>query len=274
MITIRGINVKTGPEVYVISRPSFDFAEMIRFLHDNDFSTNKLWASEGTDGEKLVEMATRLCYLSFEKGRSSEDFHKNILEQHHGSTIEHANWTLLIAGVSRSWSHEMVRHRAGFAFSQLSQRYVDEGQCVFVMPPAVQELDDIDQDLWVGTMVMALDGYKHLITVLSRQMDKQGLDKTTRRKRAREAARSALPNATETMITITGNARAWRHFIEMRSEAFADAEMRRVAVAVYRKMVEEAPFLFGDYEEVHILEEGDGEITKNVPVIHTENKKV
>ena len=95
----------------------------------------------------------------------------------------------------------------------------------------------------------------------------EGLDKTTRRKRAREAARSVLPNATETMMAITGNARAWRHFIEMRSEAFADAEMRRVAVAVYRKMVDEAPFLFGDYDEIP----GDH---PDVPVIHTENKKV
>ncbi len=273
MITERGINIKTEPEIYVLGRPFFDHPEMIRFLRDNDFSTNKLWASEGTDGEKLVEMATRLCYLSFEKGRSSEEFHKNILEQHHGSTIEHANWTLLVAGVSRSWSHEMVRHRAGFAFSQLSQRYVDESQCVFIMPPAVQELDDIDQELWIGAMVVALDGYKHLTTVLSRKMDADGLDKMTRRKKAREAARSVLPNATETMIAITGNARAWRHFIEMRSATFADAEMRRVAVAVYRKMVEEAPFLFGDYEEVHILEAGAGKVM-NVPVIQTDNEKV
>lgn len=266
MLVYQGLRIKTEPEIDVIARPSFDIAAMSRFLRRNGFSEARLAAATGTDAEKIVEMATRTCYLSFNTGRNSFDFHKNIIELGHGSTIEHANWTLMIAGVSRSWSHEMVRHRAGFAFSQLSQRYVDESDCAFVMPPAVQQLDRLHQDLWVSHMVTCLDAYKQMIFEFGSRFKDAGMDRTTRRKRAREAARSVLPNAAETILAVTGNARSWRHFIEMRSETFAEPEMRGVAVAVYRALLPEAPYLFGDYTEEIV----DGPI----PVIRTMNRKV
>jgi thymidylate synthase (FAD) len=72
-------------------------------------------------------------------------------------------------------------------------------------------------------------------------------DKTLRRKMARQAARSVLPNATETKIFFTGNARALRHFIELRGSEHAEVEIRKVAVAVLKIMQKEAPNLFGDY---------------------------
>lgn len=262
-----GLTIKMEPEVYVIGRPSFDIVEMRRFLHRNDLSGRRLHAATGTDAEKIIEMSTRLCYLSFERGRDSKAFHQNLLDSHHGSTIEHANWTLLIAGVSRSWSHEMVRHRAGFSFSQLSQRYVDESQCAFIMPPAVQKLDDLSKDFWIVHMRTCLDSYKDVSRALETQLKAEGADATTRKKLARQAARAVLPNATETMIAITGNARAWRNFIEMRSAVYAESEMRRVAVAIYRKLVNEAPYIFGDYEEEIV----DGDAT---PVLKTPNPKV
>src|SRR5213082_340016 len=69
--------------------------------------------------------------------RATRDYLDNIKKQGHGSVLEHANYTLLLEGVSRSLTHELVRHRAGFAYSQLSQRYVDESDANFVVPPAV-----------------------------------------------------------------------------------------------------------------------------------------
>ena len=82
------------------------------------------WLGDATDGERLSEFAGRLCYMSQRNpaGRSTHEYIENIKKQGHGSVLEHANYSLLLEGVSRSLTHELVRHRAGFAYSQLSQR--------------------------------------------------------------------------------------------------------------------------------------------------------
>ena len=78
-------------------------------------------------GEQLVEAGGRLCYVSYGKGRKTNaEYIDNIIESKHGSVLEHAVWNFIIAGVSRSFTHELIRHRAGWGYSQLSQRYVDE----------------------------------------------------------------------------------------------------------------------------------------------------
>ena len=107
-------------------------------------------AQTGIAGEHMVrfalivndlnEVAGRTCYMSFGKGRkSNEEYLENILSSKHGSVLEHAVWNLLITGVSRALTHELVRHRAGFGYSQLSQRYVDESEARYVVPPLYQE---------------------------------------------------------------------------------------------------------------------------------------
>ena len=88
--------------------------------------------------------------------------------------------------------------------------------------------------------------YKTLADGLAKRFAKIE-DRTLRRKKAREAARSVLPNATETKIFVTANGRAWRHFIEMRADPAADVEIRKVAVAVLKVLQVESPNLFGDY---------------------------
>src|SRR5438045_5680023 len=97
------------------------------------------WLGESTDGERLAEFAGRLCYMSQANPakRPTREYLENIKKQGHGSVLEHSNYTLLLEGVSRSLTHELVRHRAGFAYSQLSQRYVDESNANFVVPPAI-----------------------------------------------------------------------------------------------------------------------------------------
>ena len=98
------------------------------------------WKGDSTDGERLAEFAGRLCYMSQHNpaGRSTAEYLQNILRQGHGSVFEHSTYVVLIEGISRSCSHELVRHRAGWGYSQLSQRYVDESHAAFVMPPAIQ----------------------------------------------------------------------------------------------------------------------------------------
>ena len=129
----------TEPVVTLLSRPSFTMPEHLPVN----------WIGESTDGEQLAEFAGRLCYMSQHNPakRETREYLENIKKQGHGSVLEHANYSLLLEGVSRSLTHELVRHRAGFAYSQLSQRYVDESQASFVVPPAIIGDEALESDV-------------------------------------------------------------------------------------------------------------------------------
>jgi thymidylate synthase (FAD) len=226
------------PKVTVLARPAFTAPEHLPVE----------WIGESTDGERLAEFAGRLCYMSQHNpaSRSTRDYLENIKKQGHGSVLEHANYSLLLEGISRSLTHELVRHRAGFAYSQLSQRYVDESEACFVVPPAVAG-DDALEGAWRAQIESAQAAYVALVAQL---MERYGwvADKVHRRKMAREAARGVLPNSTETKIVVTGNARAWRTMLELRSSEGAELEIRRMAIAVLRVLQQEAPGFFSDFE--------------------------
>jgi thymidylate synthase (FAD) len=206
------------------------------------------WMGDGSDGERLAEFAGRLCYMSQHNParRSTRDYLENIKRQGHGSVLEHASYALLLEGVSRSLTHELVRHRAGFAYSQLSQRYVDESQASFVVPPAMVGEAELEA-LWREQMEAAQESYVALVEQLMARYAWVP-DKVHRRKMAREAARGVLPNSTETKIVVTGNARAWRTMLELRASEGAELEIRRMAVAVLRVLQGEAPGFFSDFE--------------------------
>ncbi len=178
--------------------------------------------------------------------RATRDYLENIKKQGHGSVLEHANYSLLLEGVSRSLTHELVRHRAGFGFSQLSQRYVDESEANFVMPPAIIG-DEALSAAWQAQVESAQKSYVALVEQLMQRYAWVG-DKIHRRKMAREAARGVLPNSTETKIVVTANARAWRTMLELRSSEGAEFEIRRCAIAMLRLLQEEAPGFFSDFE--------------------------
>jgi thymidylate synthase (FAD) len=238
------------PSVYLVGRQSIDEAALARFLDDHGVSR---WTTDTDEaGEKLVEVAGRLCYMSFARPRpgGNSAYIGHILEVGHGSVLEHAVFNFIIAGVSRSFTHELVRHRAGFGYSQLSQRFVDESECSFVEPDAIAEDPELHR-IWQDAVAASQRAYRLLADGLTRRFASIE-DRTLRRKKAREAARSVLPNATETKIFVTGNARALRHFIEMRGDAAADVEIRKVAVAMLRLLQAESPNLFGDYRLVDL----------------------
>jgi thymidylate synthase (FAD) len=184
--------------------------------------------------------------------RDTREYLENIKKQGHGSVLEHANYSLLLEGVSRSLTHELVRHRAGFAYSQLSQRYVDESTANFVMPPAIMG-DDALEKAWAEQVEAAQAAYVGLVESLMTRYAWVP-DKVHRRKMAREAARGVLPNSTETKIVVTANARAWRTMLELRSSEGAEFEIRRCAVAMLRILSVEAPAFFSDFE---IYQAGD-----------------
>ena len=228
----------TEPRITVISRP--------QFTEPADLPVQ--WLGESTDGERLAEFAGRLCYMSQRNpaSRTTRDYLQNIKKQGHGSVLEHANYSLLLEGVSRSLTHELVRHRAGVAISQLSQRYVDESEANFVVPPAIIG-DEALTNVWQTQVESAQSAYVALVEQLMERYAWVG-DKVHRRKMAREAARGVLPNSTETKILVTANARAWRTILELRSSEGAELEIRRCAVAILRVLQQEAPAFFDDFE--------------------------
>jgi thymidylate synthase (FAD) len=205
------------------------------------------WLGDGTGGERLAEFAGRLCYMSQANPakRPTREYLDNIKKQGHGSVLEHANYSLLVEGVSRSLTHELVRHRAGFAYSQLSQRYVDESKAAFVVPPAVIGEEKLET-AWREQIESAQRTY---VTMVEQLMERYGwvADRVHRRKMAREAGRAVLPNATETKVVVTGNVRAWRTMLELRSSEGAEMEIRRFAVAALRLLQREAPGFFSDF---------------------------
>jgi thymidylate synthase (FAD) len=226
------------PRISVLARPAFAEPDHLRVQ----------WMGEGSDGEKLAEFAGRLCYMSQRNpaNRTTREYLENIKKQAHGSVLEHANYSLLLEGISRSLTHELVRHRAGFAYSQLSQRYVDESVADFVMPPAIIG-DPALESTWQKQME---DAQRTYVSLVEQLMERYAWvdDRVHRRKMAREAARGVLPNSTETKIVVTGNARAWRTMLELRAGEGAELEIRRMAVAVIRIFEKEAPAFFSDFE--------------------------
>jgi thymidylate synthase (FAD) len=228
----------TEPTITLLSRPSFTEPSHLPVQ----------WLGEASDAERLAEFAGRLCYMSQRNPaqRSTADYLENIKRQGHGSVLEHANYSILLEGVSRSLTHELVRHRAGFAYSQLSQRYVDESEARFVVPPAIVG-DESLEHAWREQMAGALKSYVSLVEQLMEHYQWVG-DKVHRRKMAREAARGVLPNSTETKILVTGNVRAWRTMLELRSSEGAELEIRRLAILLIRLLQSEAPAFFSDFE--------------------------
>ncbi len=256
------MNIVRTPRVYLVGRQSLDPDGVDRFLKDHALT----WETDSEVGaEALCEMAGRVCYMSFGKGRkTNREYLGNIINVQHGSVLEHAAWSFLITGVSRSFTHELVRHRAGFGYSQLSQRYVDESTCDFVEPACIADDPEL-HTVWEESVRQSHDAYCRLVEGLARKFEDEP-DATLRRKLARQAARSVLPNATETKIFVTGNGRAWRHFIELRASEHAEVEIRAVAVMILKTLQQEAPNVFGDYT-LKTLADGS-------QVAHTAHRKV
>ncbi|HEY1190753.1 MAG TPA: FAD-dependent thymidylate synthase [Gemmata sp.] len=261
------VRVITEPSVYVLGRQTVDEPELNRFLADHGVS----WESDSeVAGEVLTETAGRVCYMSFAKPRpgGTSAYLTHIKEVGHGSVLEHAVWNLLLTGVSRSLTHELVRHRAGFGFSQLSQRYVDESVAEYVEPDIIARDPELHA-IWLESMKQSHAAYTKLAEALNAKLADPAAaaaamlpanpDRTTRRKAARQAARSVLPNATETKIFITANARALRHFLEMRGSSHAEPEIRKLAGAILDVLQKDAPNLFSDYQKI-MLPDGTFEL--------------
>ncbi|RCW43335.1 thymidylate synthase (FAD) [Halopolyspora algeriensis] len=207
------------------------------------------WSTDAEGGQALAEFAGRACYQSWSKPNpktaTNAGYLSHIMEVGHLSVLEHGSVTFYLTGMSRSLTHELIRHRH-FSFSQLSQRYVPERDAAMVEPDVIAEDSELHEK-FVAATEASLQAYADLHQALQDKFADEP-KATLRRKQARQAARSVLPNATETRIVVTGNYRAWRHFIAMRASEHADVEIRALAVECLRQLQKVAANVFGDFE--------------------------
>ena len=206
------------------------------------------WETDAEGGPALAEFAGRACYQSWTKPNpataTNAGYLHHILEVGHLSVLEHGSVSFYLTGVSRSLTHELIRHRH-FSYSQLSQRYVPEGDAAMVEPAVIADDPELHQQ-FLDASAAAVASYEKLLAGLEERFADEP-NRTLRRKQARQAARAVLPNATETRMVVTGNYRAWRHFVAMRASEHADVEIRDLAIACLEILQAEVPGVFADF---------------------------
>lgn len=245
------MKIITEPHVHVLSIP--------RFFPHPEYQVPDVTVEnfEYNDGPQLIAHAGKGCYDSYGKGgRSVENHIRQLVGSRHGSVLEHCNVSLFISGISRGCSHEIVRHRH-FSYSQRSTRYTNEEDAAIVLDPyyawMLEDAGANDDEypeavrLFLSSCQASLFEYKATVERLL-EAAPQDKTKTEQRKWARGKARQLLPHALETRMTMTGNIRAWRHFLEERSSRHAEPEIRRLAHTVYLALGDIYPLLFEDYQ--------------------------
>jgi len=229
--------------IHLLARPAFDVDAFLVFLADQRCDWRR--SAGATQAEEIVEIAGRVCYMSFGERQSPRDnpaYLKNLINSGHESVLEHVSWTFLIEGVSRAFTHQLIRHRPGWAYSQLSQQYNDEAKAAFVRPEEFRDNPEACAE-WSKAVEECRAAYIRLTDILNRT-DGDGKERS---RSIRSAARSVLPNATETKIVATANARALRYFLKVRGSIEGDSEMRNVAAQLLKVLRAEAPNLFSDF---------------------------
>lgn len=243
---------ETHPSVFLVARPSVDVEGMRGYLESVGGTSwlDRRLGQPGSEAQLLVEFSGRVCYRSWEPGlnpnvtRVREDQHEylgNLLSSLHGSVLEHANFTLAFRNVSRVFTHELVRHRAGSAFSQESLRYVRLTDIGFRVPAALEPVRE-----QVISLVEQLEEFQ-VSAAEALGLDEDGVPFSVK-KEVTSALRRLAPIGLSTDIIWTANVRTLRHVIEMRTAPGAEEELRLVFDQVAELMKAEAPGLFQDFE--------------------------
>jgi thymidylate synthase (FAD) len=247
---------ETVPSVHLLARPSIDVDGMRAYLASvggESWLDRRLDESDEAPnaGELLIEFGGRACYRSWEPGLNpnvtrvrtdQRAYFENILRSAHGSVLEHANYTFALRNVSRVFTHELVRHRAGAAYSQESLRYVRLTDIGFRVPPALEPVRE-----QVLSIVEQLEEFQ-VSAAATLGIDEEGIPFHVK-KEVTSALRRLAPIGLSTDIVFTANVRTLRHVIEMRTAAGAEEELRLVFGEIARVMLVEAPGLFQDFVE-------------------------
>jgi thymidylate synthase (FAD) len=243
---------ETSPRVFLLARPSLDLDGLRGYLKavgGASWLDRRLGEGEVNDAQLLVEAGGRACYRSWEPGLNPNvtrvrtdpgEYFANLLSSAHGSVLEHANYTFALHDVSRVFTHELVRHRAGSAFSQESLRYVRLTDVGFRVPPALEPLRE--------RVVSVVEQLEELQTDAARELgiDAEGVPFEVK-KEVTSALRRLAPLGLSTSIVWSANVRTLRHVIAMRTAPGAEEELRLVFDLVAQVMTREAPLLFQDF---------------------------
>ena len=270
--TEEGTAYLRAPGVVMLAHPQTNVAGLAGFLEGFECELGfPAYIDDPTrlpDSSQLCKTAGQTCYMSFgikrTKNENAAAYFERLTSAGHGSVLEHASFSFLLYGVSRSVTHELVRHRAGVAISQVSQRYVSGAVLRFVERPEYQDDEELHA-LFEERAERAAAEYEEMAErLLGRQEGGSAMlsadYKTDARKKLQQTARSLLPNETEAPMVFTGNVRALRHIVEMRADAHAESEIRNLAVRLFLCLVTADPILFGDYR-LDALPDGTHKVT-------------
>jgi thymidylate synthase (FAD) len=266
-----------SPGVVVLAKPQTNVAGLGGFLEgfDSDLRFPE-YLDDPTvlpDSSQLCKTAGQVCYASFGPRRTMNEnapaYIERLTSAGHGSVLEHASFNFLLYGISRSVTHELVRHRAGVGISQISQRYVSGAVLRFVERPEYQGDEQLHRTFEERADRAAAEYEEMAELLLERQEGGASMltadYKTDARKKVQQTARSLLPNETEAPMVFTGNVRALRHIIEMRADAHAESEIRNLALRLFLCLRTVDPILFGDYDL--------GELPDGTYTVSTRNRK-
>lgn len=248
---------KVEPQVFIIAEPSLRWDEAFKYLqavNGVDWFENRIDERMGgdRDGESLVEFMGKMCYRSWSPGLNPNvkkvrddqgEYIQNILKSKHGSVLEHANFTFVFLGVSRVFTHELVRHRAGVAISQESMRFVRLDDIPFWLPEWVR--DDPELMRQANDLMGQLENFQ-LWMAEHFGLDEPGVDFHDKKAKTSFMRRFA-PDGVATSIGWTANVRTLRHVIEARTAEGAEEEIRLVFNLVAKRLVDEHPAFFGDF---------------------------
>jgi len=249
-----GAKYVTEPRVSIVAQTYFDpfkglsdLAELFGGASPGISDYEEGWS----EPEALTQFAGQLCYLSFGDKRTplaaNQQYIERIFKAGHGSVLEHSSYSVLMLGIDRACTHELVRHRAGTAFSQVSQRYVDDTHLRFVLPWEYKPSNRLTA-MFERDIDRALVAYREKSESLREVMPKREDESSTDyRKRIQSCSRETLPNCTEAPIIVTANTRAWRHIISMRTSPHADVRIRVPMIAVLKELQMASPNHFGDF---------------------------
>lgn len=251
------------PRVYLVAETKVNQFAVQEFLTTGITAD---WAIPTTEpAEQLVEIGGRLCYKSFDPNlnlnitrvrKDSKAYLENIIRTGHGSVLEHASLTFILTNVSRTFTHELVRHRAGTAFSQESLRYVRVEDLGFIVAPCIEERDGNREHITAAFEHLSA-AYEEMRALFPDLDDMPFAEK----KIVTSALRAFLPHGLATSIMVTANIRAWRWIFELRSDPAAEVEFRELVGLMFLQAIKCAPLLFGD-----LVNSGD----RGYPVLKSE----
>ena len=216
--------------------------------------------SHTPEPEKVISMAAKLCYSAvgvdqIEENLTPESIDKflnMLISIGHESPLEHVSFTFAVEGISRACSHQIVRHRIA-SFSQQSQRYVKLDQFEYIIPPEIEK-NEKAKEIFIQSMNKCQEDYDKLVEILFEKHYQDLLDKGLNEKKAKsqaekmsiEDARYVFPNACETKMVFTINARSLYNFFHHRCCERAQWEIRELATEMLRLVREVAPILFNN----------------------------